>query len=174
MHRRVRPLAVVAAAALASLVVAGAAGAAAWPRTARLADGSTVVVSASGHVVHRDAKGQLAEESWCGSGAAYLRRVALLSDFRSAVLKGNAKAAAAFVAFPLAWNHDGRHETVADAAALARAWPRIFTTAVVDSLRPADPRALFCRNGSQFTAGGGAVWGEEAGGRPRIFAVSSF
>ena len=173
--RRLAPLLLVAAVGL--TVLAGAAwagGAAAWPRTMALADGSTVVVAKDGHVVHRDAKGQPEEESWCESGAAWVRRVQLFSAFRAAVLKGDRTRATALVAYPLGWNHGGRHDTLASAAALANAWPRVFTPGVLAALRGADPQALFCKNGSQFTAGVGAVWGQETGGRPRIFSVSSF
>lgn len=156
-------------------VFAGSATAAA-PSVEKLADGSTVTVSQSGQVVHRDRAGAVLAESSCGSPAAYRARVRVLTAFRAAVVAGDRSAAAALVAYPLAWNRGvpPQRSTLRDPAALLRSWDKVFLPGVLRLIRSADPRAVFCKNATQFTLGPGVVWGDTAGGRPAIAIVNSF
>jgi hypothetical protein len=173
------PLLSPGAAALCILACAAAfagSAAAAAPSVEKLPDGSTVTVSQSGQVVHRDRAGAVLAESSCGSPAAYRARVRVLTAFRTAVLAGDRGAAASLVAYPLAWNRGvpPDRRTLRDRAALLRSWDKVFLPGVVRLIRSADPRAVFCKNATQFTLGPGVVWGDTAGGRAAIAIVNSF
>lgn len=170
--------AAVAAAAVLALALAAVAGAgaAAPPTVTKLANGSTVTVTAAGRVTQRDAKGGLMADSECGSAKAVAGAVATLTALRAAVLAGDRDKVAALAAYPLRWNHGTppNSTTISGKAALRRNYAAMFTPNLVAALRQNDPRAVFCKNGGQFTFGPGATWGEVVGGRPAIIAITSF
>ena len=119
------------------------------------------------HLIVTDAAGKVLSESWCDSeSGSYDELARLFRRFREAVLTKDAAAVAKLVRFPLRVNR-GTEGKISNTTELVRRYGKIFTKAVVDDIRKAEPDAVFCRSGSAMF-GDGVAWASSAAGRVAI------
>jgi hypothetical protein len=119
------------------------------------------------HLIVTDAAGEVLSESWCDSESGSYDELALLfRRFREAVGTGDVAAVAKLVRFPLRVNRDTERK-ISNSTELVRRYGNLFTRAVVDAIRKAEPDAVFCRSGSAMF-GDGVAWAHSAAGRVAI------
>ena len=61
---------------------------------------------------------------------------------------------------------------IASPAELLERWDRVFTARVKRKVASAEPRTVFCRDGTNAMLGAGVVWAEAADGELRISVVN--
>jgi len=106
------------------------------------------------HVVVTGADGHLASESWCPrESGTYDELVALFERLQAAVASQEAESVARLLRFPFRVNENGAR-TIDTPGELVRRYHDIFSAPVVEKIRTAQPRALFCRNGSAMLGDG--------------------
>jgi hypothetical protein len=140
-----------------------------WPRVSHLADGSTVSVWKSGHVVERDHRGRILSESWCESYAIYERWVAFIGSFQVALKRGETSVVARDIHYPPRW--DG--PLIASRRQLVSHYATVFRPGIVKAIIGADPRALFCQNSSEVALDDGVIWGDDFKGRLALITVNA-
>jgi hypothetical protein len=170
--RQISTAALFAALAASSTAVGQQPGAAKAPvRTVKFAAGETTIGPASGgeQVVVRDKQGRVMSESWCEPGAFDAYR-ALFTKLKETVVKGDRRAVVKLCAYPLRVNA-GKAVTYANAAALSKDYEKVFASQVVETVRRAEPAAVFCRNGRGMF-GDGVVWAAVSAGRAKATVIN--
>lgn len=123
------------------------------------------------HVTITSPDGGVLSESWCAHPATYDSIVALFLQFRSAILRGDRQRVAELIDFPLQVNGKGSF-SVPGSTQLPALFERTFTPAVVEKIRQANPKLVFCRNGTQAMLGRGVLWADLRDGELRVAIVN--
>jgi hypothetical protein len=110
-------------------------------------------------VVIKDAKGNVASDSYCDSQSGlYDQTVRFNERIISAARRRDHAALLTLVQFPLRVNASpSKHIVIKDPMDFQTHYARIFTASVLSALGQADPHAVFCRNGMSMI-GSGVVW----------------
>jgi hypothetical protein len=74
------------------------------------------------------------------------------------------------VGYPIQVNAK-RSLSLGSAAALSKAYEKVFTPKVLEAVRKAEPAAVFCRNG-QGMLGDGVIWAVASGGTAKATVVN--
>ena len=140
-------------------------------RKLKFATGQTVVEPGkdTDHVVVSDAQGKLMSESWCDAGTfdAYF---VLFTGLKAALGRGDRAAVAKLIGYPLRVNAK-RSLSLKDEAALSKAYERVFTPKVLETVQQAEPAAVFCRDG-QGMLGDGVIWAVDTGASAKAIVVN--
>ncbi len=116
--------------------------------------------------------GRYPAESYCtGPTATYDRISAFFARFQLAVAADDRNGVVSMSKFPLRVNSK-KLPSVASPAELLERWDRVFTARVKRKVASAEPRDVFCRDGTNAMFGAGVVWAEAADGELRISVVN--
>jgi hypothetical protein len=126
-------------------------------RKLKFAAGQTVVEPGgdTDHVVVSDAQGKLMSESWCDAGTfdAYF---VLFTGLKAALGRGDRVAVAKLIGYPFRVNAK-RSLSLKNEAVLSKAYQKVFTPKVLETVQRAEPAAVFCRDGEGIL-GDGVIW----------------
>jgi hypothetical protein len=120
----------------------------------------TVAVEVEGkvdHVILRGDDWSVHQESWCPHElGSYEQYATFFQRFQAAVIGGNAEAVSKLVRYPLkVFGRDARN--IGGKEEFLQRYPDIFSETVLGEIKKAEPRFVFCRDGSAML-GNGVIW----------------
>ena len=158
------------------LVLFAALMAAATPRIAHFPGGEAQITKAGGtqHVIMKDRAGNVTSISDCDADSgSYDQIVALAGSLKSAARRGDRRAMAAMMRYPLRVNTGAGHFSVVEGqAAFLKRYGTILGAGQSRKLQRLEPNEVFCRDGMSMLAGG-VMWAQMRRGALRVVAIST-
>jgi hypothetical protein len=125
------------------------------PNIKTFSNGDVARVSSDNQITITNAKGEMIQQSTF-SCSTFSQTKVQLQQFQTD-LKTPKQFMARDIAYPLLWNHQGKHTTFKSAQALQAHFEAVFTPAVQQAITEQDPYLLFA-NANGTMIGSGQVW----------------